>query len=87
MIEKKLLSIFDTCDQIEAALGPRVEARTIRESAAVLVCDLWMRQLLIIKEPLDFCGMTQVKPGDLEAFVPEPGELESMFEAWPEVDD
>ena len=86
-IEKRLLSIFDTCDEIEAALGPRVEARMIRESAAVLVCDLWMRQLLMIKDPLEFCGMTPVKPGDLQAFVPEPGELESMFESWPEDDD
>ena len=84
MIERRLLSIFATCDEIEAALGPRVEARKIRESAAVLVCDLWMRRLLMIKDPLEFCGMTPVKPGDLQAFVPEPGELESMFESWPE---
>ena len=86
-IEKKLLSVFDTCDAVEAALGPRVEARRIRESAALLVCDLWMRRLLMIEDPLEFCGMTPVESDNLKVVVPKSDELESVVGTWPEIDD
>ena len=73
-------------DEVTTVEMAETDARMIRGSATVLVHDLWILRLLVIRDPLELCGMSCVKPDDLEDFMLESGELESIFEAWPEDD-